>query len=49
MNNTKIFSYSFASIYQLYIQKIERKERAKADLDTIIFWLTGYDKQSLQK
>ncbi len=49
MNNTKIFKTSFASVYPLYIQKAEKKGRTKAELDTIIFWLTGYDEQALQQ
>jgi hypothetical protein len=48
MNNTKIFSTPFATVYPLYINKVERKGRTKAELDTIIFWLTGYDQQSLR-
>jgi hypothetical protein len=47
--NTKIFSMPFASVYPLYIQKVEKKGRTKADLDTIIFWLTGYNEQTLQQ
>lgn len=49
MNNTKILSYSFATIYQLYIQKIERKGKSISDLDTILFWLTGYNQKTMQK
>ncbi|HWS42439.1 MAG TPA: DUF2200 domain-containing protein, partial [Pseudoflavonifractor sp.] len=33
----------------LYIQKAERKGRTKAEVDEIIFWLTGYDEHSLQQ
>jgi hypothetical protein len=40
---------SFASVYPLYIQKAEKKGRTKAEVDDIIFWLTGYNKQTLQK
>lgn len=40
---------SFAGVYPLYIQKAEKKGRTKEEVDTIIFWLTGYDKKSLQK
>ena len=40
---------SFASVYPLYIKKVERKGRTKAEVDAIIFWLTGYNKQSLQQ
>ena len=40
---------SFASVYPHYIQKAENKNRTKADVDEIIFWLTGYDAQALQQ
>lgn len=49
MNNTKIFKTSFASIYPFYLQKAEKKGRTKAEVDAIIFWLTGYDEKSLQR
>ena len=49
MNNAKIFKTSFASIYPFYLQKAEKKGRTKAEVDTIIFWLTGYDEKSLQR
>jgi len=49
MNNTRVFKISFASVYPLYIQKVEKKGRTKADLDDVLFWLTGYNKQSLEK
>ncbi len=47
--NTRIFQMSFASVYPLYIQKAEKKGRTKAEVDTIIFWLTGYNQKSFQK
>lgn len=49
MDYTRVFRMSFASIYPLYIQKVEKKGRTKAELDAILFWLTGYNKQTLQK
>ncbi|MGZ5221493.1 MAG: DUF2200 domain-containing protein [Chitinophagaceae bacterium] len=49
MDKARIFSIPFASIYPLYIQKAEKKGRTKADVDAIIFWLTGYNKQTLQQ
>jgi hypothetical protein len=48
-NNQRMFKYSFASIYKLYITKVERKGKTKAEVDTIICWLTGYDMKTLQK
>ena len=49
MDKARIFTTPFASIYPLYIQKAEKKGRTKADVDAIIFWLTGYNKQTLQQ
>jgi hypothetical protein len=40
---------SFASVYPHYIQKVEKKGSTKAEVDDIIFWLTGYNKQTLQQ
>ena len=40
---------AFAGVYPHYIQKAEKKGRTKAEVDEIIFWLTGYDERSLQK
>ena len=49
MNNERVFKMSFARVYPLYIQKAERKGHTKEEVDTIIFWLTGYNKKSLQQ
>ena len=40
---------SFASVYPHYIVKAEKKARSKQEVDEIIFWLTGYNEQSLQQ
>jgi hypothetical protein len=49
MEKPRIFTTSFASIYPFYIQKAEKKGRSKAEVDTIICWLTGYSQQTLQQ
>lgn len=49
MDNNRVFSYSFASIYRLYIEKVEKKGRTQAELDEVISWLTGYDQESMKK
>ena len=49
MQNTRIYTTSFASVYPHYIQKAEKKGRTKSEVDEIIFWLTGYDKKSFQE
>ncbi len=38
----RVYAYSFASIYPMYITKVERKGRTKKEVDTVIHWLTGY-------
>lgn len=49
MEKTRIFATPFSGVYPLHIQKAEKKGRPKADVDAIIFWLTGYDEQTLQQ
>ncbi|HHP8978176.1 TPA: DUF2200 domain-containing protein [Listeria monocytogenes] len=49
MKKPRIYTMSFASVYLLYIQKAEKKDRTKEEVDEIIFWLTGYDQDSLQQ
>jgi hypothetical protein len=49
MDNSRVYKIPFASVYPMYIQKAEKKGRTKADVDAIIFWLTGYNKQTLQQ
>lgn len=46
-NLQRVFKMSFASVYPHYVQKAEKKGRTKAEVDTIIQWLTGYDAQAL--
>ena len=40
---------SFASVYPHYIAKAEKKGRTKEELDTIIYWLTGYTEKELKR
>lgn len=49
MDHTRVYRMTFASVYPLYIQKAERKGRTKEEVDTIIYWLTGYEQQLLQE
>jgi hypothetical protein len=45
----RIFGMSVASVYPLYIQKVEKKGRTKDELDTVIRWLTGFDDAELRR
>ena len=39
---------TFASIYPLYVAKIEKKGRTKKELNEVIKWLTGYDEKKIK-
>ncbi len=45
----RIREMEFGSVYPLYVQKATRKGRTKEEVDEIIFWLTGYDRRTLQE
>ena len=49
MARHRIFATSFASIYLMYVQKVERKGHTTAELDQVITWLTGYDDAGLRQ
>lgn len=49
MPKHRIFTTKFASVYPHYVQKAERKQRTKAEVDQIICWLTGYSQAELQQ
>jgi hypothetical protein len=45
----RVYALKFASVYPLYVQKAERKNRTKEEVDQVICWLTGYDRAGLQR
>ena len=54
MNNSKtqndrVAKMTFASVYPMYVQKVERKGRTKVELHEVIQWLTGFDKKKLEE
>ena len=46
---SRIFGISFASVYPLYVTKVERKGHTKEELDEVIHWLTGFDDIELER
>ena len=46
---SQVAAIKFAKVYPLYVQKAERKNRTKEEVDQIICWLTGYDQAGLQQ
>lgn len=47
--NERIAKMIFASVYPLYVAKVEKKGRTKEELDEVIAWLTGFGKKELQQ
>jgi hypothetical protein len=46
--NQRIAKMTFASVYPLYVQKVEKKGGTKEELHQVITWLTGFDNKKLQ-
>jgi len=49
MKNEKLYNMVFLKIYDAYINKAERKGRTKEEVNEIIYWLLGYNDQTLEK
>jgi hypothetical protein len=45
----RIFSMTVASVYPLYLAKVEKKGRTQDELDAVICWLTGFDEAELER
>ena len=48
MAGHRIYTVSVASVYPMYITKVEKKGRTKTEVDAIIRWLTGYSQEELE-
>lgn len=48
MDQHRIYRMAFASVYPHYVTKAEKKGRTKAEVDTILRWLTGYTQRQLE-
>ena len=46
-NNERVYRTAFATVYPLYVAKVEKKGRTKEELHTVIRWLTGYTEKGL--
>jgi hypothetical protein len=47
-HNQRIAKMTFASVYPLYLAKVEKKGRTKEELHLVIEWLTGFNNKMLQ-
>ncbi len=48
-HNHRIAKMTFASVYPMYLAKVEKKGRTKEELQQVIEWLTGFDNKKLQE
>ena len=48
-HNERFAKMTFASVYPLYLTKVQKKDRTKEELDQVITWLTGYNSKKIQE
>ncbi len=48
-HNERMAKLTFASVYPLYLTKVEKKGRTRVELHQVIEWLTGFDEKRMQK
>jgi hypothetical protein len=48
-HNERIAKMTFSTVYPLYLAKVEKKGRTKAELHEVIMWLTGFDDSKLRE
>lgn len=48
MQHERFAKMKFASVYPLYLAKVEKKGRTEEELRQVIQWLTGFDSKKLQ-
>lgn len=48
-HDSRFAKMSFATVYPLYLAKVEKKGRTKEELHQVINWLTGFDDKMLQR
>ncbi|MDP3209792.1 MAG: DUF2200 domain-containing protein [Rhodoglobus sp.] len=46
---SRIFGVAFGAVYPLYVTKVEKKGRTRAELDEVIEWLTGFDESAVRR
>lgn len=49
IHNQRMANMSFATVYPLYLTKVEKKGRTKKELDQVIEWLTGFNTKKIQE
>ena len=45
----RVAKMTFASVYPMYVEKVEKKGRTKEELHQVIEWLTSFDEKKLEQ
>lgn len=48
-HDERMATMTFASVYPLYVDKVQKKGRTRDELHQVITWLTGFDDKKLQE
>jgi hypothetical protein len=48
-HNERMAKMTFASVYPMYVAKVEKKGRTKEELNEVIEWLTGFNNKQQQE
>ena len=48
-HDERIAKMIFASVYPMYVEKVEKKGRTKEELHQVITWLTGFNNKKLKE
>jgi hypothetical protein len=48
-HHARIARMTFASVYPMYLEKVQKKGRTRQELHQVIEWLTGFDDTKLQE
>ncbi|HEX8546889.1 MAG TPA: DUF2200 family protein, partial [Cytophagaceae bacterium] len=48
-HDERIAKMTFATVFPLYLTKVEKKGRTREELLQVVEWLTGYDEKKLQE
>jgi hypothetical protein len=49
VQDQRIAKITFASVYPMYVEKVEKKGRTREELHQVIEWLTGFNNKKLQE
>ena len=49
MDKEKVFAMKLSRVYPLLLEKARRRGRSEEEVEEVVFWLTGYDREGLER